>query len=1525
MKSPIKTLCCVLFFLCLATEFSNASQFWVGVDSHNNVSTNWSDFNNWTVGGPPLGTGGAVFSNDVSAQAASPFSVVGDGPSGITTFANFNNVVDFNFFTNAAFSNGVINSLQYTNVGMFQNTYISTNVILTVSNGLTVGNTSVDFGASPVINVTIAGLNGALRLPNSSESMFVVLGSGAAGNHEAILDMSGLGSFNASISHLAVGVAGSEGVSQNRANGILYLALTNVISASLSTNGMETSDGGTDTPIDVADAVSNGGGLTSFLYLGATNLISADGIGVGRQKDNGTIEFNPNLTTNGFTPSVYFRGFSTNIVENWSLGDGVANSGTTTCTGTADFTTNSGGCDGYVNALVGAMFIGRAGANASGGGTATGILTFDNGVFDVNNISLGLQPTSNSAGKAGHGTINVGAAAPPATIGTLSISGNLNMANTTGGTSAPSTAGTLNITGGTVDVNAIVPDPNKQGVSTITNSGGLLVVSNTMGTLAGPLSSLTLNSGATLQLSVTNNSTNAEVSAIASDNTAVINISALPEVHIYPSQFPVLGYASGGSGHTFATGTLPGIFQGYVSNDNTATIWVVITNGPPIINAVWTGLINNNWDTNTLNWTTNGVASTYHEGDATLFNDTASTASVNLPAAHQPISWTITNNTLNYTFSGAGSISGTTALIMNGTARATLAETGGDSFFGGIQINLGGTVVLDDPGCAISGGAIIASGGTLQIGNSDTNGALPSGVISDAGAIIFDQTANNLVATAIAGTGGITQNGNSVLTLNGVNTYTGNTVVNAGTLALTNSGSIAGSAQVSVTSATLDVSGVTVSTTLNALNLGNATLNIKVGYIQTNLIVSSLSMSGAASTINVMSLPPVASYPTTLTLISAPGGISGYNFALGSLPAGFVGNISQVGNNVVLTLASGPISARPYVLWGGGDIVNLNTNWSDATNWLSAGAPLPSDNVVINETDEKPGSAVLSLGGGQASLNFVNVNNIVNGNFTISTLIYTNVDGSWQNTYINDGDTLTITNSGTNTILSIGSPTADFGSSASEFVSISGPDGTLNVNNTNDTIFVGLVDSANTGEQVTLDMSALGTFDATVGIFEVGALPTTALDTAATIYLAQTNNITALGGTNNESGQDETLSFVVGQTGKNGGPNSFMYLGQQNTINANYIGVGIAKQNAVMEFNPIQVNPTATFHGGDGISPVNVWAIGDALAQTGSSTSPNATADFTANFGGAAGTVNALVTTMYIGRSPNVSGGRSATGTLSFGAGTISVGTLYDGYQAFSQSDLGDGTVNVDGPGTLQIGTLYLALTTGGTGAAGTLGALNISGGAVEAGTIIGDTNTVSPGQSTISLTAGTLVISNTCTLRGSSSSLSLSAGTTLELDVNGSANVTNIVATTVSASATVTLQIASLTGVNTSTLYPLISYTGGDPYSSLNLVLPAGYTGNLVDNTASSLVQLQLTTVPVTTPPHITSISISGSTLTFSATNGMDGGPFTLLESTNLLLPIAQWTPVFTNSFNGSGAVSLSTNVVNPNTPDEFYLIKEP
>jgi hypothetical protein len=102
------------------------------------------------------------------------------------------------------------------------------------------------------------------------------------------------------------------------------------------------------------------------------------------------------------------------------------------------------------------------------------------------------------------------------------------------------------------------------------------------------------------------------------------------------------------------------------------------------------------------------------------------------------------------------------------------------------------------------------------------------------------------------------------------------------------------------------------------------------------------------------------------------------------------------------------------------------------------------------------------------------------------------------------------------------------------------------------------------------------------------------------------------------------------------------------------------------------------------------------------------------------------------------------------------------------------------------------------------------------------------------------------------------------------------------------------------------------------------GYVGYTITNdvtgSASSLI-----TVTVAAPPRpgVTGLAYLGSKVVLTGTNGAPNGVYVLLSSTNVALPTASWTPVLTNTFDGTGRLNV-TNAVNPATPSQFFLIKQ-
>jgi autotransporter-associated beta strand protein len=1458
---------------------------------------NWSTVGNWT--------GGAPGNNAVTFP---------DGAFPITTNVQgaVNNIVQ---------SSTAITTLTYNNNGAasdFNTTQIPGGNILTVGGNLMIGNAAV------AVFATFTGGGSLIAGTNGTSTLAVQSTSGSA-----TLDLSPLTTFV--FNPGGAGGPVSLGTSTGGRGTVNLAAVSNNITA---------------TTLNLGN--NNTSGFGTMNLGNGTNIINADTINMGFSKTVGTMQF-LNNAGGGLTIANHTgTGRATLNVS------GEASSGST---GTANngFMLFNGGT---VNILGSTLTLGNRVGRA--GNSANGVLAFNNGTVDITtiNMALNISPTTSGANPA-NGTISVGG-------GTLKIgTGGMSMVNQAG---TPG-AGTLIITnGGTVICSNNIYKSTSIGVGSISMDGGNLIMASIAGTIGVansiPIDNFSLTNS-TLTLPVAT-SANVVVANFTPDATTqnTINVSAMPSITAYPSQFPIISYTTpDGNLNSFVLGTLPPAtpnFQGYISNNvANLSIDLVITNGPLAKADQWGGGINNLWDTATLNWTNAGVAVTYNDLDFVTFNDQAQTGTVNLTATRKPATLNINNSVLNYTFNGVGRISGSTALVKDGTASLTLTETGGDNFSGGITINAG-TVVLDDASSAISGGLTIASGATAQIGNSDANGALPAGVLSDEGTLVFKRTDNVLVATVISGGGALTQSGSGTLSLSAVNTYAGITTVGNGTLALTNSGAIASSAQVSVTSATLDVSGVSGSTTLNELDLTNASLNVKAGYLQTNLNVASLNMGGAGNTINVRSLPPIASYPATVTLLQSASPIVGYNFALGSLPAAspaFAGSIALSVDQtaVLLTLTAGPIGVRPSVTWSGVDaLANVSTNWSDAQNWLTPGIPAATEPVIFNNTATVASSPFDVPGNGIGGIvNPGEINNIVDVTLTNATLNYANTAAAFHNTQIASGKTLTVN----------GSVTVN---GAGGNVTVLGAGGTLKVTNPGTTTF-----SVQNGTMPTLDMSGLDTFTATVNQIGVGFNPANAgANVRGTWYLAKTNTITT--GVGNFG---TAAALVVGGSSGSTAGTGQLYLGQTNALFVDGIVLGASTSTAdLIQFNPTLINnPVAYIRGISGDSSrVTVWSLGDATVNINNAASGSG---FVNDF--STGTLNARVSTLIVGQGAqgntvntqvkgtfNMGAGNLDATTLNIGVGVngkvggtgIGIMNVVGGTVVVNSLGLGLGTVATSS-GTLNLTNATLvvsnAITIGASTAGGTLnasastvklldattingsaaiildagsildlsdlagGTLTLSGGASLAGngTVRGSVTidpgaTVSPGAS-----VGALTITNVVNLQGT---------TDMELDRDGATNDMIRGAALINYDGILNLTVlnSALTIGDSFKLFSAGSYSG-----AFAIIVPATPNNDpgLAWNTANLTVNGTLSVVAASAPaPIISSITIDGGNVILSGTNNVGaGGTYQVLTSTNAAAPIVSWSVLTTGTFDSNGNFSV-TNAIG-SSGQRFYILQVP
>jgi hypothetical protein len=564
--------------------------------------------------------------------------------------------------------------------------------------------------------------------------------------------------------------------------------------------------------------------------------------------------------------------------------------------------------------------------------------------------------------------------------------------------------------------------------------------------------------------------------------------------------------------------------------------------------------------------------------------------------------------------------------------------------------------------------------------------------------------------------------------------------------------------------------------------------------------------------------------------------------------------------------------------------------WSASANWLPAGPPGPIDTV-----DFYNAGAVSAVS---------NVDNVVDASFgdSVGTIQYANTNNN-HTTSIAAGQTL---NTGG---LIVGTET-DNGTAQTVFATLTGPGGTLAVNTTSDLIVRQGTASSGGSQRATLEMSGLGTFNATVDRIMVGVVGTVPRATG-TMYLAKTNNITVAGA---------YPQICIGDNSGNGGGQDFLYLGQANLILANSITVGREKASGVLAFNSRFTNSSAVFRNVDGVSPVSLWSIGDESAQSSSSSSSTGTNDFSL------GTVDALVDTMSVGVS-QTSTGANSLGVLTFSSGTININTLQIGVQSASgATSAGVGRVNVNGTNALLIvnSSLVLGATGGGTGTSNTFGALNITGGTVLANTITTGAGSVS---NSIAIKNGLLTVTNTIgTPALGITSISLT-NVTLQLFVtNGQINVS--VTNLATGGASNTINIAALPAMgNHPAQFQLINYTGGIAGAGCNFTLgslPAGgtnYGGYLSNNVAASSVDLVAIQLPAN-GPHFGSARLTGTNVVFSGTNGAVNWTYFVLASTNLALPLNQWLPVATNVFDGSGNFSF-TNSINPNLQKQFFCVQ--
>jgi autotransporter-associated beta strand protein len=832
-------------------------------------------------GAGQLNLNGPISRNTGSVLAfvvnGSPINVAGSGlanANGILGYgAAINNGVVFSDWAALDVNNNVVPYAAYTDfaAGLVSGT-AGTNLRYTgdTGNSITANGTTVNSLLSQIITARFLTNNGVLRLgakggifANSSAGAALTVLGGAlttagSGGELNLLSVPGGITSRLTITSVITNDTGNAPVSVN-------------VQGYMTINGANTYSGGT--------YIFNNGRITTSATSG--NALSM-GTGPVTIYPNGEVFFNTASAT--FTNTFDIAGVGTTENNSGITGPGAFRmsstavvSGKTTFHGNTRISTSATGAPGFTGQIVGdgqlelicfatassVLLLSNSNnpANSWPGGTLINTLGTGRSVT----VKLGAnEQIPDGAGK-GDVIINCTNAPDFAKLDLNGKSETINgliatNANAASGqvTNGATVAATLILGGGdaTANYNGSIKDSGfasnalsivKIGNGTQSLSGVNAYVGGTTvsgGTLVFPSGSIfpanarvTVNSNATLNVSnilplnlgtnsVTSSNGNFVVSLLsgtAGITTATLNplgssnfitVVSIPAISTYPAQFTVIKATNAvvGTLNFVLGGALPVSpgtpFGGYVSN-NVAnnSVDVVITNGPASIK--WAGYdgsnLNSAWDIFTTDWKTfPGALTTYADGNFANFEDSASntTATISVSTV-SPAGITVNNSALTpYTINGFGGITGSGGLVKQGS----------------------GTLILDNSGVNDFAGDISVNAGTVQFGNNDSGGTIPTTAsIIDNGSLVFARNDSIVVANPISGTGSVSENGNpnATVRLAAPNTFTGPVTVSQGTLQVGNNlalGTTNGGTTVS--------SGATLDLTANTINIGQELVTI---------------------------------------------------------------------------------------------------------------------------------------------------------------------------------------------------------------------------------------------------------------------------------------------------------------------------------------------------------------------------------------------------------------------------------------------------------------------------------------------------------------------------------------------------------------------------------------------------------------------------------------------------------------------------------------------------------------------------
>ncbi len=992
-----------------------------------------------------------------------------------------------------------------------------------------------------------------------------------------------------------------------------------------------------------------------------------------------------------------------------------------------------------------------------------------------------------------------------------------------------------------------------------------------------------------------------------SSGTQNINLSGFGTNTIANGTYPLFTYPAGslngGLGNLFVSFGASA-YSGILTNITTTTpneIAIII--GPPTraaTNVVWVGDgVANNWDTIGTNWLI-GVTATrtvFQSGDSAIFNNAgAANTNVTLQVALYPTSVVVSNSALvSYTLAGNGNIAGPIGLLKTNSGTVTILTTNtytGPTLIGGGTISVsylpsGG---LPSPIGASSNNTnnLLFAGGTLAY--SGASAGTDRGMTLNGSGGTFDVTngATLTLRGVIAGSGPLTLTDAGGLTLTNANTYTNGTIINNGTLTLNNATS-AGTGTITLNGGTLAFVG----TIANAVNVASnatasATATAQINGAITGGGTLNLNLTSAGSTFTFgASAGSMSAFTGTVKVTDA----TPYAFLRLSAVTGSSAATFDLGNSSIVMHTRDPLTVNLGGLAGGTNTVLEGARSSAGTDTYNIGAN--GFNTTFNGT--------ISNGIDSGTITPVSINKVGTGTLTLG--------GS--NLY---SGTTTVSNG----VLLV--------------------NGSINNDNTNDppiTVSGGtLGGSGIIGGVVTVQVG--GTLAPGAGTNVAGTVLT--LNSNLTLQAGGTTIMRAVHGASPDQVTSAGTITYGGLLLINTNGDSTPYQAGD-TIQLFTLGAVSGAYNAGSSFNSIQPRP----------GPGLVWDASQLTTSGTLAVVAGAPAAVVANLAASPTSGSAALAVTFTNRSSGAN-----YWVWNFGDGTILPDTTGGNVtHTYSTANFTGYTViqTAYGPGgsSALTNAAYIVVTNA-TPVASFVGVptngsapltvtfTNLSSGGLATNYLwsFGDgaiSNTTSAGNVSHSYTnSGTYGVGLTITGTGGSSTLTNTAYIVVTTSaVAPAALFTNITAATIFVTQSVTFTNTSTGGITNS------AWNFGDTGTTNLTLANASNTVTHVYNTSGSYTVQLIVTSPgglgtnSTTAGYIVvkpkaalgGVTLAGGKLVFSGTNGPAGQQYRILTTTNVALPLAGWTPVWTNVFAADGSYSYT------NTPgtgaSSFFLLVSP